>query len=72
MRVVLLILLAISSIGLIVLVLLHSAKGEGLGSIGNTARMFATQKGLEDGLNKMTAICAVVFFVSTLMLGFIK
>lgn len=43
------------SIALIAAVLLHSAKGEGLAGIGGQAHMFGSQKGVEAGLNRITA-----------------
>jgi preprotein translocase subunit SecG len=61
----------ISALGLIVTVLLHSAKGEGLGGIGGTAKVFASQKGLEDGLNKVTTILGTLFLVTSALLGFV-
>ncbi len=60
-----------SAVALIVTVLLHSAKGEGLGGIGVQARVFATQKGLEEGLNKITTILAAVFLITSALLGFV-
>jgi preprotein translocase subunit SecG len=59
-----------SGISLIIAVLLHSAKGEGLGSIGGGARMFGSQKGLEEGLNKVTAILSTIFMFTSALLGF--
>lgn len=58
-----------SSIGLIVAILIHAAKGEGLGSVGGEARIFRSNKGMESGLNKITAILAGVFMVSAGILG---
>lgn len=71
MKTFLLVIQLISALALIILVLLHSAKGEGLGSIGNSARMFATQKGLEDGLNRITAVAAVAFLSAAILLSII-
>jgi preprotein translocase subunit SecG len=65
----LLLLQLLSAVALIVTVLLHSAKGEGLGGIGGTARIFGTQKGLEEGLNKLTTGCAVAFLAISILLG---
>ncbi len=59
----------LAAIGLIITILLHSAKGEGLGSIGGGARLFKTQKGLEAGLNKVTTSLAIIFFVVAIILG---
>lgn len=59
----------ISAIGVIILVLLHSPKGEGLGSIGNSARMFSSsQRGLEAGLNKLTFVFCAVFIITAILI----
>jgi len=60
----------ISAVLLIVLILLHSPKGDGIAGIGNAAQMFSSQKSAEKGLNKLTAIVAAVFIVCTFLLGF--
>lgn len=60
----------ISAILLIVLVLMHSPKGDGIAGIGNAAQMFSSQKSAEKGLNKLTAIIAIVFVVTVFVLGF--
>ena len=57
--------------GLIGAVLLHTAKGEGLGGIGGNAKLFGTQKGLEEGLNKITSILAFLFIVISIILALI-
>lgn len=59
----------ISAAGLIITVLLHAPKGEGLGAIGGSARMFKSQKGLEAGLNKVTTALAITFMVTAFLLG---
>ena len=61
----------ISAVLLIAAILLHSAKGEGLGGIGGQARIFGTQKGLEEGLDKITFACAGVFMLVSLILSLI-
>ena len=58
-----------SAVGLIATVLLHTAKGEGLGGIGGQAKIFGTQKGLEEGLNRLTAGCAVSFVLLSIVLA---
>ena len=60
----------ISSLLLIVLILMHSPKGDGIAGIGNAAQMFSSQKSAEKGLNKLTAIVAAVFLVCVFLLGF--
>ena len=60
----------LSGISLVIAILLHSPKGEGLGSIGGQSRMFnPAPKGMEAGLNKVTYGLAVVFFVVAAILG---
>ena len=60
----------LSALLLIVLILMHSPKGDGIAGIGNAAQMFSSQKSAEKGLNKLTAIVAVVFVVCVFLLGF--
>ncbi len=60
----------ISALLLIVLVLLHSPKGDGIAAIGGASQMFSSQKSAEKGLNKLTYIVAGVFLFCTLLLGF--
>lgn len=60
----------ISSVLLIVLILMHSPKGDGIAGIGSAAQMFSSQKSAEKGLNKLTAIIAAVFLICVFLLGF--
>ena len=60
----------LSAVLLIVLILLHSPKGDGIAAIGGASQMFSYQKSAEKGLNKLTAIVAAVFVVCTFLLGF--
>ena len=60
----------ISALLLIALILMHSPKGDGIAGIGNAAQMFSSQKSAEKGLNKLTAIVAIVFTVCVFLLGF--
>ena len=60
----------VSAVLLIVLILMHSPKGDGIAGIGNAAQMFASQKSAEKGLNKLTAIVAAIFLVCVYLLGF--
>jgi len=59
----------LSAIGIIVTVLLHSPKGEGMGAIGGQARLFGAQRGLESGMDRLTFACAAVFIVSALIIA---
>jgi len=54
----------------ILLVLLHSPKGDGMAAIGGAAQLFSSQRGVEAGLNKLTAVCAGIFIVVSILLGF--
>ena len=69
MKTMLLALQFISAVGLIITVLLHSAKGEGLGGIGGSAKMFGSPKGLEEGLDKITIVFAVGFVLISIVIA---
>lgn len=60
----------ISAVLLIILVLLHSPKGDGIGAIGGASHVFASQKSAEKGLNKLTGIVCAVFILCTFLIGF--
>ncbi len=49
---------ALSAAGLIVLVLLHSPKGDGIGAIGGQAQLFSSTKSAENTLNRITCLAA--------------
>lgn len=59
----------ISAVLLIVLVMIHSPKGDGIGGMGGTAQIFSSQKGAEAALNKITAYTAGAFYVISFVLG---
>ncbi|MBD2161858.1 MAG: preprotein translocase subunit SecG [Limnothrix sp.] len=52
---------ALSALGLVVFVLLHSPKGDGLGGIGGQAQLFSSTKSAEATLNRITWTLALVF-----------
>lgn len=56
--------------GIIILVLLHAPKGEGLGGIGGGAAMFSGKRGAEAGLDKLTWVFSIAFLICCLLLGF--
>lgn len=56
-----------SAIGLILLVLLHSPKGDGLGGIGGQAQMFSSTKSAETALNRITWILCITFMSLTVV-----
>ena len=61
----------ISSIFTILLVLMHSPKGDGMASIGAASQLFASQKSTEKGLNKLTYFFVGIFVISSFFLGYI-
>lgn len=58
-----------SAVGLIVLVLLHSPKGDGLGSLGGQAQLFTSTKSAETTLNRVTWTLTVLFMGLTTILS---
>lgn len=60
---------AISALGLIVLVLLHSPKGDGLGGLGGQAQLFTSTKSAETTLNRVTWTLTVLFMGLTIILS---
>lgn len=59
-----------SALLLIILVLLHSPKGDGIGGLGASAQIFSSQRGAEATLNKITYYAVGTFFVVSFILGF--
>lgn len=55
---------------LILFVLLHSPKGDGLAAIGGASQLFSSQKGAEATLDKITAVLAGTFVIVSILLGF--
>lgn len=60
----------IAALLLIMLILLHSPKGDGIASFGGTSQLFSSQKNAEVGLNKLTMYVSIVFIVCALILTF--
>ncbi|MFB8792267.1 MAG: preprotein translocase subunit SecG [Potamolinea sp.] len=60
---------ALSALGLIIFVLLHSPKGDGIGGIGGQAQLFTSTKSAETALNRITWIFSVVFMALTVVLS---
>lgn len=72
LKIVIQILFILICIALTVLVLMQEGKSAGLGSISGAAEMsFGKTKGrtMEGMLEKITKICAVVFFVAAIVLN---
>ncbi len=59
----------VSAIGLVILVLLHSPKGDGLGGLGGQAQLFSSTKTAELTLNRVAWVLAVFFMGSTIVLS---
>jgi len=58
-----------SAIGLIILVMLHSPKGDGIGGIGGQAQLFSSTKSAETTLNRVTWVLTIIFMGCTLILS---
>jgi len=61
----------VSAVFSVILILLHSPKGDGMAVIGAASQLFSSQKSTEKGLNKVTYFFVGIFIVSTFVLGFI-
>ncbi len=59
----------LSALGLIILVLLHSPKGDGIGGIGGQAQLFTSTKSAETTLNRITWGLSIVFMGLTVILS---
>jgi preprotein translocase subunit SecG len=59
----------VSAIGLTIMVLLHSPKGDGLGGIGGQAQLFTSTKSAELTLNRITWVLSIVFMLLTVGLS---
>lgn len=60
---------SLSAVGIIILVLLHSPKGEGLGGLGGQAQLFTSTKSAETSLNRITWVLTVIFMGLTVILS---
>jgi preprotein translocase subunit SecG len=58
-----------SGVALVVLVLLHSPKGDGIGAIGGQAQLFSSTKSAENTLNRVTWTLTVIFLSLTVVLS---
>jgi len=61
----------VSALLLIILILLHSPKGDGIAGMGGMSHVFASQKSAEKGLNQLTGIIAGIFVICTFVLGYL-
>lgn len=69
MQTALLIVQIILSFALVMSILLHPAKGEGLAGIGGPAKVFGSQKGAESGLNKITTGIGILWALISVLLA---
>ena len=60
---------AVSAFLLVILVLLHSPKGDGLGGIGGQAQLFTSTKSAEKTLNRITWSLSIIFVGLTIVLS---
>jgi preprotein translocase subunit SecG len=58
-----------SAVGLIIMVLLHSPKGDGLGGLGGQAQLFTSTKSAELTLNRIAWTLTVLFMGLTVVLS---
>ena len=59
----------ISGLALTTLILLHAAKGEGLGGIGGSASLFTGPSQAEAGLDKITWVAGGIFLFTSALVG---
>jgi len=60
---------SLSATLLIILVLLHSPKGDGIGGIGGQAQLFTSAKSAEKTLNRITWTLSITFMALTIVLS---
>ncbi|RMF25939.1 MAG: preprotein translocase subunit SecG [Cyanobacteria bacterium J083] len=60
---------AASAVLLVILVLLHSPKGDGIGGIGGQAQLFTSTKTAEKTLNRITWVLSITFIALTVALS---
>ncbi len=58
-----------SAVGLILLILLHSPKGDGLAGFSGQAQLFASTRSAETALNRATWVLTVLFMVLGIVLS---
>jgi preprotein translocase subunit SecG len=54
---------------LVILVLLHSPKGDGIGAIGGQGQLFSSTKSAEQNLNRFTWIVVAAFLTIDVLLA---
>ena len=61
---------ALLGVVMVVLILLHAPKGEGMGGIGGSAMLFSGKRGAEAGIDRVTWAVVGSFLVICMVLGF--
>ncbi len=59
----------VAAVGLVILVMLHSPKGDGLGALGGQAQLFTSTKSAETTLNRATWTLTILFMGITVILS---
>ncbi len=59
----------VAAVGLVILVMLHSPKGDGLGALGGQAQLFTSTKSAETTLNRATWTLTILFMGTTVILS---
>lgn len=67
--IVLRILWSLAAVGIVVSVLLHPAKGDGIAAIGGGAQMSNNKRTAESGLDRVTWVAVLVFLVASTLLS---
>lgn len=60
---------AVCALFTVILILLHSPKGDGLGGIGGQSQMFTSTKSAENALNRVTWGSGITFVALTVILS---
>ncbi|NJN30104.1 MAG: preprotein translocase subunit SecG [Synechococcales cyanobacterium RM1_1_8] len=58
-----------SAVGMVIIILLHSPKGDGIGGIGGQAQLFNSSKSAETALNRAAWLLFIVFIGLTTVLS---
>lgn len=66
----LLVIEAILGVLMIILILLHAPKGDGMAGIGAAATVFSGKRGAEAGLDRLTWTIFGLFMLVSMVLGF--
>ena len=60
----------VSGVLLVLLVLINPPKGDGMGLLSGASQMFTSQKSALSGVFKLTAVVAIIFFITSFITGF--